>query len=206
MTRGGRSGRLSLGGNALASSRLNIRSPSGNRGTSGNKRRVSFGGMGTLSNLSNDLQFDNTTNGHGNGHGTINSSLMEPKKDRRAMLAEWRAQNKAKEANKSLVSGSGSGYQQQHQHGDLDKENFTNRPTPSIPSLPVPPSSAEGTTAVERFRMRRLQRERRALGEDKYHPTPPIPPSDKLVLSSSSSVASTSTGTTATTMTSASAL
>ena len=53
----------------------------------------------------NDLQFDNTTNGHGNGHDTSNGSLMEPKKDRRAMLAEWRAQNKAKEANKSLVSG-----------------------------------------------------------------------------------------------------
>mmetsp|Transcript_18404 Transcript_18404/g.27593 ORF Transcript_18404/g.27593 Transcript_18404/m.27593 type:complete len:144 (-) Transcript_18404:2961-3392(-) len=118
-------------------------------------------------------------NGNTNGNSSNNSSLsstMEPKKDRRTMLEEWRAQNKAKEANKVLLSGSGT----QHQHQLVqsrqqpvpqlvDKENtyslaHTSTETPSrlmsmLMSMPppLPPSSStESTTAVERFRMRYL--------------------------------------------------
>eukprot|EP00551_Chaetoceros_affinis_P016419 CAMPEP_0203712940 /NCGR_PEP_ID=MMETSP0091-20130426/70300_1 /ASSEMBLY_ACC=CAM_ASM_001089 /TAXON_ID=426623 /ORGANISM="Chaetoceros affinis, Strain CCMP159" /LENGTH=228 /DNA_ID=CAMNT_0050590939 /DNA_START=187 /DNA_END=876 /DNA_ORIENTATION=+ len=139
---------------------------------------------------------------------------MEPKKDRRTMLEEWRAQNKAKEANKVLLSGSGT----QHQHQLVqsrqqpvaqllvDKENtyslaHTSTETPSrLMSISMPPSSTERTTAVERFRMRHLQWERRALGEEnhyekeKYHPTPPVPPPSssslekQLLVSASSSL------------------
>jgi len=113
-------------------------------------------------------------NGNTNGNSSNNSSLsstMEPKKDRRTMLEEWRAQNKAKEANKVLLSGSGT----QHQHQLVqsrqqpvaqllvDKENtyslaHTSTETPSrlmsmLMSMPppLPPSSTERTTAVERF-------------------------------------------------------
>jgi len=138
--------------------------------------------------LSNDLSFSNIKckckcNGNGNGNSSNNSnnsslsSTMEPKKDRRTMLEEWRAQNKAKEANKVLLSGSGT----QHQHQLVqsrqqpvaqllvDKENtyslaHTSTETPSrlmsmLMSMPppLPPSSStESTTAVERFRMRYL--------------------------------------------------
>lgn len=180
-----RKGRLSLGGNALRDShRHNIRSGMGlvspNRGV-GNKRRVSFGGnLSSYNNNNNNNNnsnainiLNNSNNGNGNGNDdsfstTGSSSMMEPKKDRRTMLEEWRAQVRAKEiGNGSLISGDGLQKQKQQQQ-QQEKENRMDQIVPSVskqlvPSLPLPPST-EGTTAVERFRMRRLQRERRALG------------------------------------------
>ena len=194
-----RSGRLSLGGNALRDSnhRLNIRNSSSiTNSPSINKRRVSFGGSLSTYN-SNDFSCGS-------------NNMNEPKKDRRAMLEEWRAQ-RAKENggnNGVLLSGSGNGgglcslsIQQDHDKENR-QENHVASMVPSsssstaIPSLPLPPS-VEGTTAVERFRNRRLQRERRVLGDDSMsnnnnnsmQPLPPLPPSDRSIMTTTSTSA-----------------
>lgn len=160
--------RASFGGLALRdSNRTNIRSGSRSPSQGASKRRVSFGGGPYTS---NDLSFD--------GNNSINSSSsnalsLDSRKDRRTMLEEWRAKVRAKEANGA------SAMQQQYQQPDKENCNQMESLNNSISSLPPPPPvSSEGTTAVERFRLRRLQRERRALGEENYsNPTPPLPPS-----------------------------
>jgi hypothetical protein len=225
-------GRASLGGLALRDvNRLHSRSGSS---TSPNKtkRRVSFGGSSSTGILSFDFDGGNTSNNLNDVSFSTSSSSMvanEPKKDRRTMLEEWRAKVRAKEANNGntvLLSGTGSQQvqqphqQHQYQMQEQDKENQiasasnTQIMDPSSTTslaLPLPPSNiAQGTTAVERFRLRRLQRERMALsnavtgeesnqGNSSQHAMmPPLPPSDKSAASTSCSttVASRSTITT----------
>lgn len=109
------------------------------------------------------------------------SSSTEPKKDRRTMLEEWRAQARAKEkensnADTSYIASSSSVDSAQCQSAS---ENMNTTPTKRIriesnvnvssvhasssASLPLPP--VEGATAVERFRMRRKQRLMQQSGE-----------------------------------------
>lgn len=227
-------GRASLGGLALRDvNRLHSRSGSS---TSPNKtkRRVSFGGSSSTGIPSFDFDGGNSSNNLNDVSFSTSSSSMvanEPKKDRRTMLEEWRAKVRAKEANNGsivLLSGTRSQQQVQQQQQqqqnqfqiqdqDKDKENqiasaynaqIMDTSYTSSVTLPLPPSNTtQGTSAVERFRLRRLQRERMALsnavsGEDTYQVNtsqhsmmPPLPPSDKSIASTSCSmtVASKST-------------
>lgn len=181
-----RSGRVSLGGNILRdNNRLNIRSPS----TSTVKRRASLGGTGhgiaSLSSGGLDRSFDLDTS-FTTAASTSTSLSNEPKKDRRAMLEEWRAQVRAREnggnsltgkdkseangsSNEASVSISSCVMPPGSDIPDHDKENHkrlrmessnqsvgTSTSNTSA-SLPLPPP-LEGATAVERFRMRRKQR------------------------------------------------
>lgn len=179
-----RSGRASLGGNVLRDhNRLNVRSPS----SSTIKRRVSFGGTGTgmiTGTVGLDRSFDLDTS-FTTAASTSTSLSNEPKKDRRAMLEEWRAQVRARENGGNLATAKShsdasdevslaptsipSGVSPGVEHPDHDKENHkrlriesSNTTTPATSStmsasLPLPPP-LEGATAVERFRMRRKQR------------------------------------------------
>lgn len=182
-----RSGRLSLGGNILRdNNRLNIRSPS----TSVVKRRASLGGTGSgipsLSSGGMDRSFDLDTS-FTTTASTSTSLSNEPKKDRRAMLEEWRAQVRAREnrgdslasknqseangsENEALLSTKSCAVPPSSEIPDHDKENHKrlriessnhsvamSTTSNASMSLPLPPP-LEGATAVERFRMRRKQR------------------------------------------------
>jgi len=175
-----RSGRLSLGGNILRdNNRLNIRSPS----TSTVKRRASIGGTGngitSLSSGGLDRSFDLDAS-FTTAASTSTSLSNEPKKDRRAMLEEWRAQVRARENGGSNTASKNNSEHEGltsspcalppgSQISDHDKENHKRLRMESSnhsvlmstsnasASLPLPPP-LEGATAVERFRMRRKQR------------------------------------------------
>ena len=178
-----RSGRQSLGGQILRDSNTNrlssLRSPS----PSIAKRRVSFGGSGSA-----PLFTPSEDSSAFNVFGSV-----EPKKDRRTMLEEWRAQ---KMREKESAGGNASGRATatvntslsapshvtldtgtstfDHQHDDkenyrrtciessLNHNNHAQTSGAAVPpasaALPLPPSS-EGTTALERFRMRKKMRE-----------------------------------------------
>ncbi len=168
-----RSGRQSLGGSVLRdSNRMGIRSASPST-----RRRVSFGGVG----LNGGSDIDNDMNGVNSS-----SSSIEPKKDRRAMLEEWKARNRLPTNPASAGIHS------------VDKENDSSvnvNATASIntnSSLPLPPPATaninvnvEGTTALERFRMRKKQREQRQMMHTL--PLPPAIPGDRSVASTCAS-------------------
>lgn len=166
-----RSGRKSFGGN-----RLNLRSPS----PSTAKRRSSFGYTPSAAGgtIYNDMDTSST-----------GATSTEPKKDRRTMLDEWRAQlakDKDKEnsnPDNATVTTAGmassvDSVQSSHQFNlssSSDNVNTTppkrirveaahHVPTASGSGLPLPPP-VEGTTAVERFRMKRKQRLLQQSGE-----------------------------------------
>jgi len=181
-----RSGRLSLGGNVLreSSNRLNMRSPA-----RGKTRRVSFGGSGsTLSTMSSDTSFD------------IGSSTIEPKKDRRTMLEEWRQQVRAREGNAQVTSSSNESVDDKKSNNRQSRIEFDSYSSPlksrapSPEGLPLPPTTIEGTTAVERFRMRRMQRQRQAQGgtgtggDDYSIRPPPIPDTTQVTTETSKSL------------------
>ena len=117
-----RSSRQSFGGNVLReSNRINMCSPSSF------KRRTSFGG----------------SSAYQSGQESV-----EPKKDRRTMLEEWRAQVRAREQNNGtpqpLVANQGANTMADEGIAPL--------------SLPPPPP-ADSTTAIERYRLKKLQRQ-----------------------------------------------
>jgi|AntRauTorckE5430_2_1112549.scaffolds.fasta_scaffold00540_10 kinesin family protein C1 len=160
-----RSGRKSLGGNVLRdNNRLGLKSP-----LSISKRRVSFGGTGTSSGAAPlDRSFDldssfNTSSSNFDPHSNVNSNADEPKKDRRTMLEEWRAQVRARE-NGNYSASNASALANMNATPSCDKENYyrsnmdsgdaaSNRVEGTLPLAPV-----AGLTAVERFRIRRKQR------------------------------------------------
>jgi len=142
-----RSGRKSLGGNILRdNNRLGLKSPS-----SISKRRGSFGGTGTSSGATPlDRSFDldspfNTSTSNYKPNGNGNSA---PKKDRRTMLEEWRAQVRAREDGAG-ASTNANDKENNNRLGDAASTHVDG-------ALPLPP--AAGLTAVERYRIKRKQR------------------------------------------------
>jgi hypothetical protein len=105
---------------------------------------------------------------------------VEPKKDRRTMLEEWRAQVRAREQSSGtpqpLVT-------HREDNAIRAEENITVLP---LPLPPGDPSNTVSTTAIERFRLKKLQRQMKQES------------GLQLTISSGHSVDSTSTYTTAT--------
>mmetsp|Transcript_9905 Transcript_9905/g.14701 ORF Transcript_9905/g.14701 Transcript_9905/m.14701 type:complete len:891 (+) Transcript_9905:39-2711(+) len=100
------------------------------------------------------------------------------KKDRRAMLEEWRMQVRNRNNPPTLSSS-------KEEHGDRKRRLHDNEGQ-TMPPLPPSSSSADGMTALERFRMRKQQR-LQSENDENAEPNIPLPPQSTSKASSSRS-------------------
>ena len=127
------------------------------------KRRASFGGQ---RGLAPSFDVDNVS---------VNSN--EPKKDRRTMLEEWRAEIRAKESGtKSTINKENdvnSSYSAEHvSHTAPVSASSTSAFSNNTP-LPLPPNT-EGMTALERFRLKKQMRQKMQADSSSVNTAPTV--------------------------------
>jgi len=145
-----RSGRKSFGGSVLRdTTRHNARSPIATRS------RVSFGGS---------LQSQNE----------LEKFATEQKPDRRALLDKWRNEKRGKEMEAETTLNQEE-YNGQNKENKRLRNEYDTSPARCAPPLHLPSSqndNTEGMTALERFRLRRKQRQMQSgEGDENSEPT-----------------------------------